>query len=324
MTARRALPFLALPALAQPALPAPPAEPAFPNRPIRFIVPFPPGGGTDVVSRELAARIQAALGWTLVIENRPGAGGNIGLDAVAKAAADGHVVGLGQTSNLAINPALYPAMPFDPSRDLSLISTVAQQPLVLVTAARAPFADLAAVVAAARRAPLTAGHPGNGTVGHLTGELFARAARVEITAVPYRGAGGVVADLLARRIDLYFANPPSVRGLIDGGELRPLAVSAPGRAAAFPTVPSFIEAGYPGFVAQNWTGLVAPARLPPALLARWNEAVRAALDHPEMRRQLAQDGTEAFPGTPEGFRSFLDAEQDRWGRVVREARIELS
>jgi len=312
---RRALPLLALPALAQP---------AWPERPIRFIVPFPPGGGTDVVSRELAQRIQAALGWTIVIENRPGAGGNIGLDAVAKAAPDGHTVGLGQTANLAINPALYPAMPFDPLRDLTLISGVAQQPLVLVTAERAPWADLAAVLTAARRAALTAGHPGNGTVGHLTGELFARAAGVEITAVPYRGAGGVVADLLARRIDLYFANPPSVRGLIEGGELRALAVSAPGRAAAFPTVPSFIEAGFAGLVAQNWTGLVAPARLPAPLLARWNEAVRAALDHPDMQRQLAQDGSEPMGGTPAGFRGFVEAEHARWGRVVREARIELS
>jgi tripartite-type tricarboxylate transporter receptor subunit TctC len=312
---RRALPFLAMPALAQP---------SFPERPVRFVVPFPPGGGTDVVSRELANRIQLALGWNIVIDNRPGAGGNIGLDAVAKAAPDGHTVGLGQTSNLAINPALYPTMPFDPLRDFTLISTVAQQPLVLVTAARAPFADLAAVVAAGQRTPLTAGHPGNGTVGHLTGELFARAARIEITAVPYRGAGQVVADLLARRIDLYFANPPSVRGLIDAGELRPLAVSAPGRAGAFPGVPRFVEAGYPGFVAQNWTGLVAPARLPPALLTRWNEAVRAALDHPDMRRQLTLDGSEPMGGTPEEFRTFLDGEHGRWGRVVREARIELS
>ena len=311
MIARRAL-LLSAPAFAQ-------AE-----RPIRFIVPFPPGGGTDVVSRELAQRIQAALGWVIVIENRPGAGGNIGLDAVARAAPDGLTVGLGQTANLAINPALYPAMPFDPLRDFTPISTVAQQALVLVTATRAPWTDVAGVVAAAQRAPLTTGHPGNGTVGHLTGELFARAAGVELTAVPYRGAGGVVADLLARRIDLYFANPPSVRGLIEGGELRALAVTAPGRVAAFAAVPTFAESGYPGFVAQNWTGLVAPARLPPPLLAGWNGAVRAALAMPEMRRQLAQDGSEPMGGTAEEFRAFLDGEHARWGQLVRQARIELS
>lgn len=311
MIARRAL--LATSASAQ----------SWPDRPIRFVVPFPPGGGTDVVGRELAARIQAALGWNIVIENRPGAGGNIGLDAVAKAAPDGLLVGLGQTSNLAINPALYPSIPFDPLNDFSLISCVARQPLVLVTAARAPFGDLAAVIAAARRAPLTAGHPGNGTVGHLTGELFARAAGVELTAVPYRGAGQVIADLLARRIDLYFANPPSVRGLIESGELRPLAVSAPGRAEAFPSVPTFIESGFPGFTALNWTGLVAPARLPLPLLARWNEATTAALAHPEMLRALARDGSEAFPSSPEGFRDFLTGEHARWGALVRAARIEL-
>ena len=321
MQRRALLIALASPALARPIA----AQPAYPDRPIRLIVPFPPGGGTDVISREISARLQADLGWNIVIENRPGAGGNIGLDAVAKAAPDGFTLGMGQTSNLAINPALYPAMPFDPLRDFALISTVAQQPLVLVTARSAPWADLAALIAAARApgARITAGHSGNGTVGHLLGELFAQATQAEITQVPYRGAGPVTADLLARRVDIFFANPPAVRGLIEAGELRPLAVSCTGRSPNFPQAPSLAEAGFPALVAQNWTGLVAPARTPPAIITRWSEATRQALAHAEMAQKLAQEASEPRPCTPEEFRAFLAAEHARWGRIVREARIEI-
>ena len=314
---RRAL----LMTLATPAL----AQPAYPDRPIRLVVPFPPGGGTDVISREVAARLQAEQGWNIVIENRPGAGGNIGLDVVAKAAPDGTTIGMGQASNLAINPALYPTMPFDPLRDFALISTVAQQPLVLVTARSAPWADLPGLVAAARapRARITAGHSGNGTVGHLVGELFSRAVRAEITQVPYRGAAPVITDLLARQVDIFFANPPAVRGLVEAGEGRALAVTAAQRSGAFPGVPSFAEAGFPGLVALNWTGLVAPARTAPAIIARWNEAARKALGHTELVQKLALEASDPRPSTPEEFRAFLAEEHERWGRVVREARIEL-
>ena len=229
------------------------------------------------------------------------------------------------SSSQAINPALYPVMPFDPLRDFALISTVAQQPLVLVTARAAPWADLPALVAAARApgARLTAGHSGNGTVGHLLGELFAQASQAEITQVPYRGAGQVTADLLARRVDIFFANPPAVRGLIEAGELRPLAVSGAGRSPSFPRAPSLAEAGFPSLVAQNWTGLVAPARTPPAIIARWSEATRGALAHPEMVQKLAQEASEPRPSTAEQFRAFLTEEHARWGRIVRQARIEL-
>lgn len=308
-------------ALATPAL----AQTPYPDRSIRLVVPFPPGGGTDVISREVAARLQAEQGWNIAIDNRPGAGGNIGLDAVAKAAPDGYTIGMGQASNLAINPALYPSMPFDPLRDFALISTVAQQPLVLVTGRTAPWADMAALVAAARspRARITAGHSGNGTVGHLVGEIFAQAARVEITQVPYRGAAPVTTDLLARRVDVFFANPPAVRGLVDAGELRALAVTAPARSAAFPNTPSMVEVGFPSLVALNWTGLVAPARTPPGIVAVWNEAVVRALGHAEMVHKLALEASTPRPSTPEEFRAFLSEEHARWGRLVREARIEL-
>ena len=259
-------------------LPAARAQGKWPDRPIRLIVPFPPAGGTDVISREIAAKL-GAIGWNLVVDNRPGAGGNIGLDAVAKAAPDGYTVGMGQTSNLAINPTLYPRMPYDPLRDFALVTTVASQPNVLVVAKGAPWRTVAELFAAAKakRGGLTAGNAGSGTVGHLAGEMFARRAGVEFVSVPYRGAGPVVTDLLAGRVDLFFANPLAVKGNLESGDLRAIAVTSAARMRTFPDVPTVAESGYEGFEAVNWTGLVAPARTPAPVVARLNEEVRKAL-----------------------------------------------
>ena len=301
------------------------AQAAWPDRPIRLIVPFPPAGGTDVISREMGARIAAATGWNIVIDNRPGAGGNIGLDAVAKAVPDGSTIGMGQASNLAINPTLYPRMPFDPLTDFALISLVATQPNVLVVGKDSPFRTLADIAAAGRARPgtLTAGNAGNGTTGHLTGALFARAAGIEIIHVPYRGAAPVVTDLLAGRVDMFFANPLAVKGVLESGDVRALAVSSPDRSRTFPTVPTVAESGYPGFEAVNWTGLVAPARTPEPIIDRLSEETRKALASADTIARLAAEGSEPFGSTPAAFRAFLAAEHAKWGRVVREARIQL-
>ena len=233
-------------ALAGTGLPAAQAQGDWPNRPIRLIVPFPPAGGTDVISREIAAKLGAATGWNIVVDNRPGAGGNIGLDAVAKAAPDGYTIGMGQAANLAINPALYPRMPYDPLRDFALVTTVASQPNVLVVAKGAPWRTLAELVAAAKakRGGLTAGNAGSGTVGHLAGEMFALRAGVEFVSVPYRGAGPVVTDLLAGRVDLFFANPLAVKGTLESGDLRAIAVTSAARMRTLPDVPTIAESGY--------------------------------------------------------------------------------
>ncbi|NMJ41334.1 tripartite tricarboxylate transporter substrate binding protein [Roseomonas sp. JC162] len=301
------------------------AQANWPDRPIRLIVPFPPAGGTDVISREVGARIAAATGWNLVIDNRPGAGGNIGLDAVAKAPADGYTIGMGQASNLAINPALYPRMPFDSLTDFALISIVASQPNVLVVARDSPLRTLADIIAAARARPgtLTAGNAGNGTTGHLAGALFARAAQIDIVHVPYRGAAPVVTDLLAGRVDIFFANPLAVKGVLESGDVRAIAVTSPTRARAFPDVPTVAELGLAGFEAMNWTGLVAPARTPEPIIARLSEETRKALAQPETVARLATEGSEAVGSTPAAFRDFLAAEHAKWGRVVREARIQI-
>jgi tripartite-type tricarboxylate transporter receptor subunit TctC len=301
------------------------AQAPWPDRPLRLIVPFPPAGGTDVISREIGGRIAAMTGWSIVVDNRPGAGGNIGLDAVAKAAPDGTTIGMGQTANLAINPALYPTMPFDPLTDFAFISTVATQPNVLVVRQAAPYRTLAEVVAAGRARPgsLTAGNAGNGTTGHLAGAMFARAAGIEITHVPYRGAAPVLTDLLAGRIDLFFANPLAVKGQMEAGVLRALAVTSERRAAAMPAVPTVAESGFPGFAAVNWTGLVAPARTPAPIVARLSEETRKALAAPETIARLAAEGSEPLGSTPEAFRSLVIEEHAKWARVVREASVVL-
>jgi tripartite-type tricarboxylate transporter receptor subunit TctC len=322
---RRRLLGAGLAAAALPRLAAAQGAVDWPTRPIRLIVPYPPAGGTDVISREVGHRIASATGWTIVIENRPGAGGNIGLDVVAKSDPDGHTIGMGQAANLAINPSLYRRMPFDPLTDLAPVSTVAQQPNVLVVRKDAPWADLNALVEDAKRRPgaLTVGHSGAGTTGHLSGEMFALRAGINLVVVPYVGAAPVLTDMLGGRIDMFFANPLAARGTLESGAVRPLAVTSPARMRAMPDVPTVAELGYPSYEAVNWTGLVVPARTPMPVIMRINQVVRGVLEHPAVVARLAAEGSEPMGSSPEEFHAFLRAEHKKWGDVVRESKIQL-
>jgi tripartite-type tricarboxylate transporter receptor subunit TctC len=297
----------------------------WPARPIRMIVPFPPGGGTDVISRQLAERITNATGWAIVIENRAGAGGNIGLESVAKADPDGYTIGMGQAANLAINPSLYPKMPYDPMKDFALVSLVATQALVAVVSAKSPYRTLGALTTAAKDKPgtVTVAHTGNGTVGHLAGEVFARQAGIKVLTVPYKGAAQVVTDILGGQVDLLFGNPLAVMPLASAGLLHPIAVTSLRRLAALPEVPTVEESGYRGFEATNWSGLVAPAKTPDAVVARLNAEVTAALRRPEMVEKLAIDSSEPLPSSPQRFAEFLRAEHAKWGSLIRDAGIKL-
>jgi tripartite-type tricarboxylate transporter receptor subunit TctC len=297
----------------------------WPARAIRMIVPFPAGGGTDAISRQLSERITHATGWSIVIENRAGAGGNIGLEAVAKAPPDGYTIGMGQAANLAINPSLYPKMPYDPLKDFALISLVATQALVGVVSAKSPYRSLGELIAAAKAKPgtVTVAHTGNGTVGHLAGEVFARQAGIKVLIVPYKGAAQVVTDILGGQVDLLFGNPLAVMPLASAGMLRPIAVTSRRRLAALPEVPTVEEIGYRGFEATNWSGLVAPAKTPDVVVARLNAEVTAALGRPEMVEKLAIDSSEPLPSSPERFAEFLRAEHAKWGSLIREAGIKL-
>jgi tripartite-type tricarboxylate transporter receptor subunit TctC len=294
---------------------------AFPTKAIRLIVPFPPGGGTDIIARETSQKVAAATGWTFVIENKPGAGGNMGVDAVAKAPADGYTIVLGQTSNLAINPSLYAKMPYDPQKDLVPIVLVANAPLVMVTSATSPHKTLAEAVNAAKARPgaINFASPGNGTVAHLASELFQKAAGIKTQHVPYKGAAMALTDVISGNVDLYMSSVPTLLGQIKQGKLRALAVTSTKRVDDLPNVPTINESGYKGFDAATWFGLLAPAGTPKEVVARLNAEFNKALQQPELRKKLGDEGADPAGGTPEQFAALIKDEALRWGKVVKES-----
>ena len=291
----------------------------WPSKPVRMIVPFPPGGGTDIISRVIANKLGEALKQPIIVENRPGAGGNIGIDLTAKAAPDGYTIVMGQTSNLAINATLYAKLPYDPIKDLAPVALVADAPLALVVRAESPFKTLADVLAAARAKPgeLTFASPGNGTVAHLTGELMQKTAAIKLLHVPYKGSSPALTDLLGGTIDLFMASVPTSLGQIKGGKIRALAVSSAKRAPNLPDVPTIGEAGLPGFDATTWWGVLAPAGTPGTIVARLNATINAALATPEVREKIALEGGGAMGGSAEAFASVLKSDLDRWSEIVK-------
>lgn len=291
------------------------------TKPIRLIVPFPAGGGTDIFSREIAHKLTESLRWTVVVDNKPGAGGNIGIDAVAKSPADGYTIGMGQTSNLAINPTLYSKLPYDPLKDLVPIVLVADAPLVLVVPAASPFKTLAEFIAAAKKKPgeITFGSPGNGTVAHLTGELLQSAAGIKLQHIPYKGSAQAITDLMGGQVQSYMSSIPTAFSHIKGGKLRPLAVTAVKRVPTMPDVPTISEAGYKGFDATTWFGLVAPAGTPPAIVNRINIEVNKLLKGEEVRQKFAAEGGGALGGSPQEFAALLKSDYAKWAKVVRDS-----
>ena len=294
---------------------------AWPAKPIRIVVPFPPGGGTDIIARETSQRVAKATGWTFVIDNKPGAGGNLGVDSVAKSPADGYTIVLGQSSNLAINPTLYSKLPYDPQKDLAPIVLVANAPLVMVTGMNTPYKSLADVVTAAKAKPgqLNFASPGNGTVAHLTSELFQKAAGVKTQHVPYKGAAQALTDVISGTVDLYMSSVPTLLGQIKQGKLRPLAVSSAKRVDDLPGVPTINEAGYQGFDAVTWFGLLAPAGTPKEVIVRLNTEFNKTLKDPELIKRLGDEGADAAGGTPEQFAALIRDEIPRWGKVVKDS-----
>ena len=291
----------------------------YPAKPIKLIVPFPPGGGTDISARTLANKVSESAKWTFVVENKPGAGGNLGVEQAAKSPADGYTLVIGQTSNLAINPALYAKLPYDPLRDLSPIALVVSAPVVLVVAADSKFRSLADLLAAAKSGTVTYASPGNGTVSHLSGELLQRASGAKLTHVPYKGAAQALADTLGGQVQSFMSSVPSALGQVRGGRLRALAVTSAGRSSELPGTPTIAESGYAGFEANTWYGLLAPAGTPASVVSRLNGEVNRALASKEVRERLASEGGEVLGGSPERFAAFLSAEHAKWGRVVRES-----
>lgn len=299
---------------------------AYPTKPIRIVVTFPPGGSADAMIRVVAPRLSSRLGQQVVIENRPGAGGNIGLAQVAKAAPDGYTLGLGAAGGLAANVSLYAQMPFDPVKDFRPISMVAFIPFILVANPSVPVNGLGDALALARKQPatLSVGHGGNGTGMHLSAALLAQMAGVRWTDVAYKGTGPATTDVLGGQIPLAVSDMPASLQLIQAGRLKPLAVTSAKRLAALPDVPTVGEAGVSGYESVGWFGLVAPAQTPDAIVEKVNAGLRAALEDAEVRESMRKLGVEPSAGTSAEFGAFIQSEIRKWGQVIKTADIRIN
>ena len=292
---------------------------AYPDQPIKIIVTFPPGGSADIVIRALQPLLAEDLRQPIVVENRAGAGGNIGIGAVAQAAPDGYTIGVAAAGVLTVNPHLNrAAMSFDPAKDLAPVTQLAEIPFVLVASQQSSFASVADVVAAARTRPanLSIGHGGNGTAMHLTSALFNQKAGVSIQLVAYRGSAPATVDVLAGHIPLAVLDIPSSRQLIRDGKLKALGVSAAKRVVFLPDVPPLSELGLSGFESVGWFGIVAPAATPPDIIRRLNAAFVKALNDPAAIEKIRILGAEPAPSSPEAFAKFIRTESTKWGELI--------
>jgi len=296
----------------------------YPAKPIRFIVSFPPGGSSDLIARAIAPRMSERLGQPVVVENRAGAGGMIGVDAIAKAPPDGYVIGLAAAGALSSNIHLYPSMPYHPEKDLAPISMLAMIPFFLVAHPSQPD-TLKGVIDAARAKPgaLSYGHGGQGSTMHLAGELLNMMASIRIQAVPYKGSGPVSADVLGGQVPLGVVDVPSAIANVKAGKLRALAVTTRRRIVAAPEVPTFEEAGLPGYEAIGWFGAVAPAGVSNEIINRLNGEIRTALSAADVRERALAAGAEPFPTSPQEFAAYIREETKKWGEVVKAANIKL-
>jgi tripartite-type tricarboxylate transporter receptor subunit TctC len=291
----------------------------YPSKPIRIVVPFAAGGTTDLLARAAAQKLTEAWGQPVVVDNRPGAGGNIGSELVAKAAPDGYTVEMGTVGTHAINASLYARMPYDHVKDFAPIILVATVPNVLVVNPGVPVKSVQELIAYAKANPgkLNFASPGSGTSGHLCGELFKVMAGVQITHIPYKGSAPALQDLLGGQVQMMFDNLPSALPHIKAGKLRALAVTTAARAAALPDLPTVAEAGLPGFEASSWFGLLAPAGTPPDIVARLNAEIAKWLASPDAMEKLLALGANAAGGSPEDFTKHIAAETAKWQKVVK-------
>ena len=294
----------------------------YPSKPIRFIVSFPPGGSADLISRAIAPRMSEKLGQPVVVENRAGAGGMIGVDAVAKSPPDGSTIGLAAAGALTTNIHIYPSMPFHPEKDLAPISMLAMIPFFLVAHPSQPD-TLKGVIAQARSGNLAYGHGGQGSTMHLAGELLNMMAQIRMQAVPYKGSAPVSADVLGGQVPLGVVDVPSAIANVKAGKLRALAVTSKQRISAAPEVPTFEEAGLRGYEAVGWFGAVAPAGTPKDVINRLNTEIRNALAAPDVKERALTAGAEPHATSPEEFAAYIREETKKWGEVVRAAGIKL-
>jgi tripartite-type tricarboxylate transporter receptor subunit TctC len=297
----------------------------YPVKPIVVVVAFSAGGNNDLRARQLGIPVGAALGQTIVVDNKPGASGNIGHDFVSRAAPDGYTLGIGAMGPLTVNPSLFPKMTFDPAKDLVPVVLIEKAPLVLVTRVDKPFKNLKDVTAAAKAKPgaLTIGNAGNGGAHHLSAELLEDSAGVQVLHVPYKGGGPAATALLSGEIDMMFEQTYAALPSIQAGKTRALAVTSDKRLPSLPDVPTMAELGYPQVTVSNWLGIVAPKGTPMALVRKVNEAYNKALAAPEMREKIVGPGNEIGGGSPEEFAAFIAGESRRWAALIKAKGIRL-
>lgn len=304
--------FACAPALAQ----------NFPSKPLKVIVGFTAGGAVDLIARSVAQVMQASIGQSIVIENKPGAGTNIAMRALIDAPADGHTLML-TANSIAANPALYKPPPFDPDKDVTAVSLVGRVPVVIAANSASPYSSIAQVIQAAkgRNNSIAYGSPGNGSTPHMAIEFFTRAAGIDLQHVPYRGGSQAITDVIGGQLPLVAVNALEVLPHAKAGKLRVLAVLSPNRSPIYPEVPTIAESGFPGFEASVWYGFIAPAGTPRPIVERLHAEVQKALQHPDVRARLGGAGGEVLPGPSEQFANLIRSERQRYERLVREADI---
>ena len=297
----------------------------WPSRTIRLIVPFPPGGGNDVIARAVAQKLGERLGQQVVVDNRAGANGIVGLQALMQSAPDGHTIAVGAAGPLAVNPALYDKLPYDPLKDFAPITNMVNFPLLLVTHPSVPAKTTRELVALAKAKPGTLYYssPGSGNSGHLAGELFNSVAGVKTVHVPYKGQGPALADLLAGQVQMLYSSIPSVLPHVKQGQLNAIAVGSAKRVPSLPDIPTIAESGVPGYEAYSWVGMVAPAGTPKDVIARLNREIVDILKQKDVAEKLNAQGALPVGDTPEQFAAYIKAEMEKWGAVVRAANIKV-
>ncbi|MBO1078408.1 Bug family tripartite tricarboxylate transporter substrate binding protein [Roseomonas haemaphysalidis] len=308
--------------LALPAIAARAAAP-WPSQPLRLIVPFPPGAANDTLGRAIAEQLTQRLGQTVIVENRAGAGGAVGSEAVARAAPDGYTLLLGHIGTLAVNPAMYPNLPYNVQRDFAPVAMIALVPNVLVAYPKLPFTDIQGLVTHARANPgqLRYCSAGNGSAGHIVMLAFLNALGLEMEHVPYRGLGPALTDLMAGRVDVTLGGAPTVGPLVQQGVLRALAVSSDKRVGSLPNIPTVAETVSPGFNVVPWYGIAAPAGTPAPIVLRLNAEINASLNSASVKERLEQEGAVPAPMSPEQFAGLIGTELKRWDKLIRDAGV---
>ena len=304
-------------------LPAALAAQDFPTRPIKLVVPFPPGGPNDIIARAVGQRMQEISGQPVTIDNRGGAGGQLGTDAVAKAEPDGYTIAITSAGALAISASLQEKLPYDSTKDLAAVTLVARVPEMLVLATSVPAKSMSELVALAKAKPgqLNFASTGPGSMPHLAGELFRLTAKIDIVHVPYRGAAPAMNDLLGQQVQMVFLDLPILLPQVQAGKIRPIALGSRERHPAVKDVPTTGEVGFPDLLADNWYGMVAPAGTPPAIVAKLNRLAIEAMQSPDVKEKLASQGAILSGNKPEEFAAYIKSEIAKWGKVVQAAGI---